>query len=149
MNPVEDEVVESALDGSGFAWKRRESGWVIPASSQLAREIQITRVDEGVRVEAVLVAWDEIGSVEQQALAMFLDRAQRGLRFVRCQMDERQARVTAPVPAAELETGLAHAVGAVAAGVRLLTREAGTLLLPEAARVFLQFHGTEHERNPA
>ncbi|MGH7169126.1 MAG: hypothetical protein ACRELG_02470 [Gemmataceae bacterium] len=134
-----DERIEAALEASGFAWKRREQVWVVPANERLPREIQIAQVAESVRVEAVLIGWDEIGEVETMALGRLLCRAQFGLRFARCEVEERQTRVAALVESAFVERDLPDSVAGVAAGSRLLAREVGVLLAPEMARMYLAF----------
>lgn len=133
------EDVEAALDDSGFAWKRREAGWAVPAAGRLTRDVCVSGVPSGVRVEAVLVQWDEIGAAEAEAVARLLCRAHLGLRFARCELDAGQARVVALVASDHVAGGLAWAVGGVAAGAQMLAREVGALLVPEVARVFLEF----------
>jgi hypothetical protein len=133
------EQVEAALEAAGIAWKRREEGWVVPASARLPREIQIAPHAGGVRVEAALVGWDEIGELEATALGRLLCRAQFGLRFARCELDARQARVAALVEAAHLDRDLPDSLSGVAAGSRLLAREVGILLAPDMARTYLDF----------
>jgi len=140
------EEVEAALDASGFTWKRRESGWVVPACGGLPREIAVVLAPETVEGRAILVEWDEIGPTEKAALVRFLDRAQRGLRNVRWELDERQARLVSQVDTEDVERGLGDALGGIAAGVRLLNREAGALLVPEVARVLLDFFEDPGER---
>ncbi len=139
------EALEAALDASGYAWAKREKGWAVPANENLPRELQISVTPHGVRVEAILADWEQIGDVEGQALAAFLVGAQSGLRFARCEMDAISAHVVSTADAAHLDADLAHALTGVAVGCRLLAREAATLLVPEAARAFLEFHQT----NPA
>jgi hypothetical protein len=141
-----EEAVEGALEGSGFAWSRREKGWAVPANETLPRELQITVEPRAVRIEAVLVEWDEVGAIEAQALAQFLLWAQGGLRFVRCELTEQSARLVAGADAAHLDDDLRHGLMGVAAGCRLLVREAAALLVPEAARLFLEFHGIAAEK---
>jgi hypothetical protein len=92
-----------------------------------------------VRVQAVLVEWEEIGPEERAALARLLCRAQLGLRFARCELSPTQARVTALVETGHIDGALADSVGGVAAGCRLLAREVGALLTPEVARAFREF----------
>jgi hypothetical protein len=135
----EAEAIEEALDTTGLGWKRREGSWVVPATGRLPREIVVTPEGDGVRVQAVLVEWDEIGPDERAALNLLLGRAEGGLRFARCELDATQARVTARVEAGHVESALADSVGGVAAGCRLLAREVGTLLAPDAARAFREF----------
>jgi hypothetical protein len=140
------EAIAEALDATGLGWKRRGDGWVTPAGGRLPREILVTLGETGVRVQAVLVEWDEVGADERAALARLLCRAQLGLRFARCELDVTQARVTAWVEMRDVESTLADSVGGVAAGCRLLAREVGALLAPDAARVFLEFQGALGEK---
>jgi hypothetical protein len=136
---VDFEGVVSALEEAGLPFKQREDGWVVPASVHLPCEVAVRPLPGGVRVESVLLAWDELGETELSALQWFSSRAERGLRFARCELAGRQVRVAAQVRADEVERILPHAVLGVATGVRLLAREAGTLLLPEVARAYLEF----------
>jgi hypothetical protein len=135
------ERIEGALEASGFAWKRRERSWVVPAGGRLVREIEVVPVPAGVRVQSVLVGWDEIGPAEQEAIAWLLCRAQLGLRWARCEMDGREARVAALVATSRIDPGLTDSLAGVAAGSRLLAREVGALLAPELARAYLEFQG--------
>jgi hypothetical protein len=137
----EEEPLEAALEAAGLAWCRRETAWAVPASAGLPRELQITPEPGAVRVAAALVEWDEIGEGEAAALARFLVAAQAWLRFARCELEGGAARVVSRAAAARLETDLAHSVLGVAAGCRLLAREASALLVPEVARHYLEFHG--------
>jgi hypothetical protein len=134
--------VESALEEVGLPWRRRAEGWVVPAGASLPREITLRPLPGGLRVEAILLAWDELGEAELAALAWFLCRAQHGLRFARCELADRQARVAALVRVEELGSALPHALMGVATGTRLLAREVGALLLPELARAYVEFFGT-------
>jgi len=138
MTPA-DEVVETVLETSGLAWSRRERGWAVPAAEHCPRELRIGAEPGLVRVEAVLADWDEIGVVEAEALARFLYQAQPGLRFARCELHERQARISSVIEAEHLETDLLHGLRGVAAGCRLLARETTALLVPEMARALLEF----------
>jgi hypothetical protein len=133
------EAIEGALDMTGHGWKRRDDTWVVPATGRLPREVLVAPEGGGVRVQAVLVEWDEIGPDERAALATLLCRAQVGLRFARCELSATQARVTALVEARHIDGALADSVGGVAAGCRLLAREVGALLTPEVARAFREF----------
>jgi hypothetical protein len=132
-----DEVIAEALESVGLSVKRRQDGWVVPVCGRLNREIVLTPEGDALRVRAVLVEWDEIGPGEALALDRFLERANAGLRFAHCEREPTRAVVTALVDAVRL----ADAIGGVAAGCRMLAREAGALLGPEAARVYLEFHG--------
>jgi hypothetical protein len=138
LTPAE-EVVEAVLETSGFAWSRRERGWAVPAAENCPRELRIGSEPGRVRVEAVLADWDEIGNVEAEALARFLYLAQAGLRFARCELHGRQARISSAIEAEYLETDLPHGLRGVAAGCRLLARETTALLVPEMARALLEF----------
>jgi hypothetical protein len=140
------EVIEGALDATGLGWKRRDEGWVVPASGRLPREVLVSPEGGGVRVQAVLVEWDEIGTDERAAIGRLLCRAQLGLRFARCELSATQARVTALVESRHVEGALADSVGGVAAGCRLLAREAGALLAADVARAFLAFQGAFGEK---
>jgi hypothetical protein len=141
-----DEAVEAALEGSGFAWSRREKVWAVPANETLPREMQIRVTPRGVRLEAVLVEWDEIGAAEAKALALFLLSANAGLRSARCELTAQNARLAAGADFAHLDDDLRHGLMGIAAGCRLLAREAAALLVPEAARLFLDFHGPVAEK---
>ncbi len=142
------ETIAEALHATGLTWKRRDEGWVAPTGGRLPREVLVTLEEAGVRVQAVLVEWDEIGADERAALGLLLGRADAGLRFARCELTATQARVAALVEAKDVEASLADRVGGVAAGCRLLAREAGALLVPEAARAFLEFQGARGEKRP-
>jgi hypothetical protein len=140
---VFEELVETALGDSGFAWKRRDDHWVVPATERLPREVQVTRTPTGVRVQATLAEWDEAGATEMAALSCVLTRAQAELRFARCELEAGVARAVALVEADHLEADLAHSVGAVAAAVCLLANEVGALLTLAVARRVLDFFGGE------
>jgi hypothetical protein len=134
-----EEVVEAVLETSGLAWSRRERGWAVPAAENSPRELRITVEPGRVRIEAVLADWDEIGGVEAEAVARFLYLAQPGLRCARCELHDRQARISSMIEAEHLETDLLHGLRGVAAGCRLLARETAALLVPEMARALLEF----------
>jgi hypothetical protein len=133
MADMEEGVAES-LEALGLGGKRRGDGWVIPAGGLVPREIEITAEGGTLRVQAVLLEWDEIGADEREAVGRFLERAQSGLRFARCRLEQTRAVVTGLV-----DRELADAVGGVLAGCRLLAREVGALLAPAAARAYLDF----------
>ncbi|HJT76866.1 MAG TPA: hypothetical protein VJ739_06650 [Gemmataceae bacterium] len=135
-----DEVIEAALEASGLAWSRRDTAWAVPANEILPRELKIRSVPGGVKLEAVLAEWDEIMPECGEALARFLVAAQAGLRGARCEMDATTARVTALVGAEQIDSDFVHALMGVAAGCRLLARQAVALLLPDMARAYLAFH---------
>jgi hypothetical protein len=134
-----DERMEAALEASGFAWKRRAGAWVVPANERLPREIQITAGADVLRIEAVLIGWEGIGDLEALALCRLLCRAQFGLRFARCELEECQVRIASLVEMARLERDLPDGLAGVAAGSRLLVREVGVLLTPEMAQTYLAF----------
>jgi hypothetical protein len=135
-----DEVIAEALESVRLSARRRQDGWVVPAGGRLNREVVLIPEGDGVRVQAVLVEWDEIAPAEAEALDRFLERASAGLRFAHCEREPTRAVVTALVGAVRAAGSLADAIGGVAAGCRMLAREAGTLLGPEAARAYLEFH---------
>jgi hypothetical protein len=134
------EALEAALEASGLAWARREKSWAVPANDRLPRELHVGAGSGGVRVDAVLAEWDEIGPAEHEALALFLATAQAGLRGARCQLDGQSARVAALVEADHVDTDLGHALQAVAVACRLLARPATALLTTQVAAAFLEFH---------
>lgn len=136
--PVPDsDQVESALGGAGFEWARRDAAWVVPAASGGLRELVISLIPGGVRVEAVLATWDAIGDDERAAIAEFLLISQSQLRFARCELDGVSARVVSHADAAFLDTEVSESLSSVAAASRLLAREVGALLAPELARAYL------------
>jgi hypothetical protein len=135
--PPPDEVIEAALDGSGFPWSRRASCWPVVVTERLPREVLMRPVAGGARAETVLAEWDDIAPVCAEALAEFLVGAQAGLRFARCELDERHARLVAFAAGDALDADLAHALLGVAAGCELLAREAAALLRPEVAENYL------------
>jgi hypothetical protein len=136
--PLTEEMVETALDASGLTWSRRDNGWAVRAGDW-ARELHVSLAPHGVRVEAVLVAWDEIAAAEAAALAEFLLAAQAGLRFARFELDAGCARIISRTDAEHLDADLGHSLLAVGTGCRLLARGAAALLVPEIARAFLEF----------
>jgi hypothetical protein len=134
-----EESVEGALVGTGLAWTKRERGWAVPATEKMPREIQIVPAGAVLTVEAMLSDWDEIGAAQTEALARFLLAAQASLRWARCDLDERSARVLARVEGAQVDADLGHALLGVAAGCRMLSRETAALHHPDAARAYLEF----------
>jgi hypothetical protein len=150
--PPADEVIEAALDGCGFFWVRRASCWSVAVAARLPREVLVSAVPGGARVTTTLAEWDEITPRCREALAAFLVAAQGGLRFARCEIDERHARVVAFAAAGALDTDLAHALLGVAAGCELLAREATALLRPEVAEIYLDMRRmplTEARQTPS
>jgi hypothetical protein len=132
------EIIQTALEETGLAWKQRDNGWALPASATLPREIILAPEGGGLRVQATLLEWDEGGDTEHRAIAHLLCRAQLGLRFARCQLRPGQAVVTADIEQHFAEA-LADSIGGVAAGARLLAREVAALLESGAAQAFLEF----------
>src|SRR5262249_35928943 len=108
------EALEAGLEASGLAWARRDKAWAGAADDRLPRELHVGATPAGVRVEAVLAEWDEVGAAEREALALFLATAQAGLRGARCELGGQSARVAAVVEAAHVDTDLTHALLAVA-----------------------------------
>jgi hypothetical protein len=137
---LEEDQGEAALAASGLAWARREALWVVPAAGSVAWEMLVRRVPAGVRVEATLVEWDEVGAAPAAALAQLLWQAQAGLRCARCTLEDRRARVVSLATSEYLDADLLHSLLGVATACRLLAREAAALLWPELAAAFLEFH---------
>jgi len=135
--PATDEAIEAAIDGGGFPWVRRASSWAVAGAARLPRELLVSPVPGGARVSATLAEWDEIAPACSEALGRFLVAAQAGLRFARCERDERHARVVGFATAVALDTDLVHALLGVAAGCDLLAREAEALLRLEVAETYL------------
>lgn len=136
-----EEALEAAIDASGLNWSRRETTWAVPATDGLPRELLVTRVPAGARVEAVLAEWTgDLGQDEAQALAELLSTAQAGVRFARCEMQDHSARAVSLAATETLDSDLTHSLMGVAAACRLLAREAEAVLVPEVARAYLDFH---------
>jgi hypothetical protein len=134
-----NEQVAEALEQAGLAGRPHEDGWVVPAAGRLPRALAVTPGAWGLRVDAVLIEWDEIGATQREALARLLCGAQLGLRFCRGELLPDKARLTALVEGRHLDGALADTLGGVAAGCRLLAQEAAALLAPDAARAYLDF----------
>jgi hypothetical protein len=135
--PIPDDLIASALDAIALPWVRRDALWAIPPTASLARELLVRCVPDGVRVEAVLVEWDEVDAHELEVLRLFLRRAEPSLRFAHFAVDGMCVVVFAETSGSDLETGLAQCIGGVAAAGRLLAREAAALLAPELAAAYL------------
>jgi hypothetical protein len=135
--PASDEAIEAALDGGGFSWAKRASSWAVVVTARLPREVLVGPAPGGALVAATLAEWDEIAPACSEALAQFLVAAQAGLRFARCEKDDRRARIVGFAGAASLDADLVHALLGVAAGCDLLAREAEALLRPEVAETYL------------
>lgn len=136
--PAPDEMIEAALDGSGLPWSRRASSWSVAVRDRLPREVLVVPAPGGARAESVLAEWDDIAPVCREALAAFLLSAQAGLRFARCEIDDRRARVVAFAAAGRLDAELPHALLGVAAGCELMAHEAAALLRLEVAEIYVQ-----------
>jgi hypothetical protein len=134
-SPRED-AIEGVLSQSGLAFVRRDASWAAPAPAGLPTEIVVSPLADGVRVEAMLAAWDEVSAPSRDALAEFLLAAQRGLRCARAELGSQLARVTALVRTESLDPDLLHGLRGVSAGARALAREASMLLSPEAAGLY-------------
>jgi hypothetical protein len=133
------DTIEMALDGTGLVWVRREVGWAVTAPGGVARELLVGRTEEGLKVDAVLVEWDESGPECREALEHFLAKAEKSIRGIRCRIEGTHARVEADVPADQVESELEGALLAVSAGCRFLAREARALLDVELARAYVSF----------
>jgi hypothetical protein len=136
-----DEQVAEVLEDARWPWARRGEEWVVLAGSGLPCEVVIRRTSGGVRVEAVLATWDEVSPASLRALSALLTRAQAGLCFARAELAEGSARLFSEVADADVPSNLGHALGGVAAGARLLGREAGALLVEGVAEEYLRFFG--------
>ena len=134
---VADEI-ETALDAAAMPWGRRGDDWVIPAGEGMPRELRI-RIEDGARVEAALLEWDEITDESHEALALFLAVARAGLRGCRGELDDTSARLVAVLDGESLEAELPRGLHGVAAGCRRMAREARALLIPSLARAYLAF----------
>jgi len=133
------EVIEAGLDGLGVPWKRREADWVVTVGPRWPYQVCLTVSGDRLRVEAVLVSWDELSQTERLALALLLERAQGGVSGVRFSLNERQAVAWAELPTSENEHAVTRAVGRVETAARLLAREAGAVLNLEVAEAYLRF----------
>jgi hypothetical protein len=136
VDPATDEAIEAAIDGGGFPWVKRSSSWAVVVAARQPREVLVSQAPGGASVSASLVEWDEITPASSEALERFLVAAQPGLRFARCEKDERRARVVGFAGAATLDADLVHALLGVAMGCDLLAREAEALLRPEVAETY-------------
>jgi len=137
---LDAEQIEMALDGAGLPWTRRESAWAVTPPNGVGRELLVSRLDDALLVDAVLVEWDEATTECLEALQLFLERAETSIAGVRCTIKGTQARILAEVSAGAVESELPAALQAVSAGCRFLAREARALLEVDLARRFLAFH---------
>jgi hypothetical protein len=142
---IDREVVEAALDGLGVPWKRRDLDWLIPVGPRWPNQVALTVHEDRLRVEAVLVSWDELEPRERSALELLLARAEGGPSGVRFGLAEREAVAWTELPAGTSEAAVTEAVARVATAARLLAREAGALLGPEVAEGYLRFFGAGSE----
>src|SRR5262249_20079739 len=94
----------------------------------------------GVRVEAMLLAADEMEPNGSEAVTWFLTAVQGWLRWSRCECDARGVRVASFAATTHLEAGLTHSLHSVAAGCRLLVPEGRALLSVTVAQAYLDFH---------
>jgi hypothetical protein len=133
------ELVEATLDDARFSWKRRDSGWVIPANARLPREIQMREDEAGVAIEATLAEWEEISPIQIAALALLCAEVQRRLPIARCEIGDRRFRMAAQVAHESLERELAQGLGEIAGGVSLLAQEVEALLDPNIAKAYWTF----------
>jgi len=146
MSTLLAEDVEMTLDADGWAWTRRDAGWAVPSAGEVTREIRVIPTDDGVRLDAVLIEWDEAAAESREALALFLKRAERDVPGVGCSLDGTLARLSANVPAGQIECRLGEALRSMFAGCRLLAAGARALLSPELARQYLSFLGEKTEK---
>jgi hypothetical protein len=142
VNPIEPDAVESALDGLGASWKKREDGWIIPATARTPCEIVIVTHEDGLRVEGVLIRWGEAGERELAALAALLRRAESDLPGTRFELGQGRAAVAVE---ASSERDLPAALARVVTAARLVGREAALLLEKEMADRYLSFFSGREE----
>lgn len=141
MNEIEPDAIESALDSLGAAWKKREGGWAIPATTRTPCEIVVTNGD-GLRIEGVLSSWDAAGETELKALAAMLRRA--ALDLPGTSFEVVHGRAVAAVTVRH-ERDLPAAVARVLTAARLLSREAAALLERDIADRYLEFFNARPE----
>lgn len=133
MNDLAEEI-EMTLDSTGRTWTRREDSWAVPTDG-VARELRVSRAADGLRIDAVLIEWDEAAPESLAALARFLEAA----RPYRCEIEATRATLLAEVSAERVESELPAALATVSAGCRFLAREAKALLAPDLARKYVMF----------
>jgi hypothetical protein len=135
----DDESVETALEASGHTYARRDDHWVVPPIGGMPREMVVRRIPGGISVAATLVEWepDALGPVAAEALAELMLATHIDLRFARCELDDRRARVVSHTDAESMETDILHSLLGVTAACRLIAREATALLTPDLARAYL------------
>ncbi len=135
---IDHDAVESALDEAGLAWKKREGGWMIPASARVPCEIDLVANEGELILEAMLASWDTIGQRERAALGRLLETAAGQMAGVSFVVGERRASMMAKVSA---EHDLSRAIGRLLRASRLLSREAAALLEVDMADRYLSFFG--------
>jgi hypothetical protein len=138
---IDPEQIEMVLDSADLPWTRRDNGWAVTADGAV-RELLVGPHEGGLQVDAILVEWEDAAPEALAALGCFLERAEPQLHGARCRIEGTQARLLAEVSAAEMESGLPHALQAVSFGCRSLAREARALLEVDLARQYLMFHET-------
>src|SRR5262249_49811393 len=126
--PATDEAIEAVLEGAGWPWSRRNASWSVAVTPRLPREVRVVQARSGAKVETTRANWAELPEACREALREFLLAAQPGLRFARCELDEREARLVSHAAAERLDDELPQALLGVAAGCELLAREAAALL---------------------
>jgi hypothetical protein len=139
MNELAAEI-EMILDGTDLAWTRREDSWAVPADG-VARELRISRIEGGVRIDAVLIEWDEAAPESLEAMSRFLNAARPELRGTSCTLEGNRASIGFDVEKTDLEDSVPEALRAVSTGCRFLTHPAKALLTPDLARKYLTFVG--------
>jgi hypothetical protein len=138
MLMLPDELIEDILSQAGLTFVRRESSWAVASTSGLPREVLISPVLGGITVESTLATWDAIGDESTDALAAFLETAQAGLRYGRCELRSHSAHVVSQIRTEDLGLQLMHGLRGVAAAIHVLAREASALLVPELAHIYLE-----------
>jgi hypothetical protein len=137
MTATED--IETALDAAGVAWTRRDGRWAFPAVG-VSRELIALPTPEGMRVEALLVAWEDALPDAVAALRHFLNKAVKSLPGVECVLEAAEARIVIALAHEQLEAQLSPAIEALSVACRLLARESAALLVPDLSRHYMSFH---------
>lgn len=131
-----EEQIEACLADAGWTWSRRESAWVVPATTARPVEVCIEPIPSGALARATLADLVGVSDEGREALADFLLHAHSGLRFARCVMTETLAQVTSLAHTNHLESDLPNSLGSILAACRFLLREVHALLKPDVAREF-------------
>jgi hypothetical protein len=108
----DEESLATELCESGFAFEKRERGWVLPAREGTP-EVTLLQGPGGTWAECVLSTSDALSDVSRSAIALFLCRAHRLHRFVRFVLNESDVRATSFAEACWFELDLARSVQAV------------------------------------